>query len=220
MIENISTIVCPMPLNAGSVNCYLIATSGGFILVDSGLPSSQERIDRELERQGCRQGDLRLIVITHGDFDHIGCAAHIRGCFGSKIAMHPDDAGMAERADMFWNRGGGNAVVRWLAPRLFGFTQAHRFSPDILAQDGFDLSPFGLEGCLLSLPGHSQGSIGLLTAAGDLFCGDLWMNDKDRLTPGYGDPAAFEPSFQRVKTLLVRMIFPGHGRPFTLARVA
>ena len=219
MGEEIATIRAPMPFRLGNVNCYLLRAEAGFVLVDTGAPSGRAFLEQELERLGCRPGDLRLIVLTHGDFDHTGGAAHLRQKYGAPVAMHPADAGMAEQADMFSNRGGGNAL-RWKGiPAVFGFGKDRRFSPDILVEDGFDLTGYGLDARLLHLPGHSQGSIGLLTGAGDLLCGDLLMNEKGKPSLGYGDPPGFAASLARVKRLPLRMIYPGHGQPFTLAEM-
>jgi len=215
MGSRISAICIPMIFNLGSVNCYLIHTQDGFILVDTGLPAGRKQLEDQLGQAGCQPGSLRLILLTHGDFDHMGSAAYLRQKFGAKIAMHPDDWGMAERADMFWNRGKDNRLLRGLIPALFGFRKGDRFTPDLALQDGQDLSAYGWDARVVALPGHSKGSVGFLTREGDLICGDLWMNDKTDPYPGYGDPAAFIPSFDKVKSLDVRMIYPGHGKPFS-----
>jgi len=219
MTTEITAIGAPMPFHLGIVNCYLIRAEAGCFLVDAGAPASRAFLEKELDRLGVRPGSLRLIVLTHGDFDHTGSAAALRQKYGAQIAMHPDDAGMAEQADMFWNRGKSNPLVKALAPALFGFGRRNRFTPDILVEDGFDMAGYGLDARVLGLPGHSKGSVGLLTASGDLFCGDLLMNDQGRPTPGYGDPAGFAPSIARVKSLPVRTIYPGHGKPFGLAEI-
>lgn len=214
MAADITAIRAPMPLGLGVVNCYLLRASAGFVLVDTGAPSARAFLEKELDRLGVTPGDLRLVVLTHGDFDHTGGAAYLRRKYGAPIAMHPADVGMAEQADMFWNRGGGSALLKKAIPAVFGFGRQCRFSPDLLVEDGFDLGGYGLDARLLHLPGHSQGSIGLLTAVGDLLCGDLLMNEKGKLTLGFGDPAGFGPSIARVKSLPLRMIYPGHGQPF------
>ena len=92
--------------------------------------------------------------------------------------MHRDDAGMAERGDMFVNRKKPNVLIRAPRPYLLGVWASERFTPDVLLDDGDDLSPYGLEGTVSCLPGHSKGSIGVLTAGGELFCGDLFDNTK------------------------------------------
>jgi glyoxylase-like metal-dependent hydrolase (beta-lactamase superfamily II) len=221
MIDQIQTIRLPMFWNIASVNCYLIKTSHGFILIDAGMPSSRKVIMQALESAGCRPGGLRLIVITHGDFDHTGSAATLRAEYGAQIAMHPGDAGMADHADMFWNRERGRGSRLWgaIVPILFGFTQKNQFAPDLLLQEGDDLAPYGLPACVLSLPGHSSGSIGILTSAGDLFCGDLLMNDKANPYPGFGNPAGFTKSIRRLKGMPIRLVYPGHGPAFSMEQL-
>ena len=49
-----------------------------------------------------------------------------------------------------------------------------RFNPDLEIDEGFDLSRHWLDGRILHIPGHLKGSIGVLTAKGDLFCGDIY----------------------------------------------
>ena len=44
--------------------------------------------------------------------------------------MHRDDAGMAERGDMFVNRKRPNLLVRSLVPLFTGFDPAERFTPN------------------------------------------------------------------------------------------
>jgi len=87
-----------------SVNCYLIKTDCGFILIDTGISKNRSDIEKELQNAGCEPGDLKLIVITHGDSDHTGNCAHLRGKYGPRIAMHQGDLGMVQRGDMLWNR--------------------------------------------------------------------------------------------------------------------
>jgi len=220
MTPKITTIPLQLPFRLGSVNCYLIETASAFILVDTGSSNQRAHLLKELERCGCQPGNLRLLVITHGDFDHTGNAAFLRGRFGASIAMHAGDSGMAERGDMFWNRKKGNALIRFLAPRLFGFTQADRFQPDLLIDEGFDLSEYGLDAKILSIPGHSRGSIGLLvTSSGpspdlqtDLFCGDLLENtSRPALNTIMDDPDSALASVERLNGSGIKTVYPGHG---------
>jgi hydroxyacylglutathione hydrolase len=215
MPHQIYPIVLQLPLHMGSVNCYLLQSDSGYLLIDSGLPGSRKALLGALERLGCAPGQLKLIIITHGDFDHTGTAAYLREAYGIKIAMHRDDIGMAEQGDMFSNRQPRNAILRKLAPALIGFGKAQRFTPDVLLEDGDDLSAYGFAARVLSIPGHSKGSVGILTAAGDLFCGDLLANvDKPSLGDIIDDRPAAEASLQRLRSLDVSTVYPGHGKPF------
>jgi hydroxyacylglutathione hydrolase len=94
MTQQITPICLPLPLNMSHVNAYLVRTDHGFYLVDSGMTNARRQIEQALEHLCCRPGDLKLILITHGDFDHTGNAAYLRAKFGAKIAMHQGDSGM------------------------------------------------------------------------------------------------------------------------------
>ena len=84
-----------------TVNCYLLETPSGFILIDTGLPKRRVDLVRELETAGCNPGDLKLIIITHGHLDHNGNTAYLRKKNEAKVAMHCIDSAMAESGDMF-----------------------------------------------------------------------------------------------------------------------
>ncbi len=217
MAQSMSMITLPLPLGMGSVNCYLLPAGDGYILIDTGASHVRHMLRRELGKLGCQPGALHLIILTHGDFDHTGNAAYFRAAFRSKIAMHADDARMAEAGDMFVNRHKPNAVLRALIPRLFGFGRAERFTPDILLEDGSTLSTYGLQAQVFSIPGHSRGSLGILTAAGDLICGDLMENTKK---PALGslmdDRDAALHSAAKLRSLAIRTVYPGHGKPFSM----
>jgi glyoxylase-like metal-dependent hydrolase (beta-lactamase superfamily II) len=201
----------------GSVNCCLIQAGGGYILVDTGAPNARARLRRKLENLGCLPGRLALILVTHGDFDHMGNAAHVRRAYGSRIGMHPDDVRMAETGDMFANRSRSNTLLRMLAPKLIGFGREERFTPDVLLADASPLAEYGLDARVISLPGHSKGSIGILTADGDFLCGDLLENTQQpRLNSIVDDQQASLASLARVRGLEITRIYPGHGEPFTI----
>ena len=134
MVQALKIISLRMPLNLGGVNCYLVDTGNGFVLIDTGGSNARRELEAALEEAGCRPGDLKLIVITHGDFDHTGNAAYLRRKYGGKIAMHPEDAGMAERGDMFWNRKKGSRLFRLFAALLFRFGPENRFTADVLVK--------------------------------------------------------------------------------------
>ena len=145
MSEEVGVITLPMPMRLGSVNCYLLRGGGGFVLVDTGPSSARAQFGRELGRLGCAAGSLRLIALTHGDFDHTGNAVYARDAYGGVLAMHTDDAGMAELGDMFVNRKPPHPVLRALLPMLTGFGASERFIPDVLLSAGDSLAAYGLD---------------------------------------------------------------------------
>lgn len=212
----ISTITTPFIFSI-SVNCYLVKTSETTILIDTGRGGKRATIENALESAGCRRGDLGLIILTHGDFDHSGNAAYLRDKFETKIAMHFDDLGMVELGDMTWNRKKQNLVVGALFSLLIRLGESDRFTADIFLKEGDDLSDYGFEATVIELPGHSKGSIGLLSPGGDLFCGDLLGNQKrPELWSIIDDPVAAAASLDKLKGLDIETVYPGHGKPFAM----
>jgi hydroxyacylglutathione hydrolase len=221
MAQDVTTI------GLSGVNCYLLRAGEGFVLIDTGLATKRETLERALTRAGCTTGKLRLIVLTHGDVDHAGNAAYLRTKYAAPIAMHPGDKGMVERADASWNRkakpdfvtvtGRFIMVAGTLMERLRRSDSFEVFEPDLLVEDGFDLSEYGLDAHVLHLPGHSKGSIGVLTADGALFCGDLLYHWRRLSTPIVYDLADQTDSLDRLRDARVATIYPGHGRPLRLA---
>jgi glyoxylase-like metal-dependent hydrolase (beta-lactamase superfamily II) len=228
MLQEIITIPLSLPFRLGSVSCYLIKTETSYLLIDTGSSNQRAQLENEIVRAECQPGQLALIVITHGDFDHIGNAAYLRNRFQTKIAMHADDAGMAEHGDMFWNREKGNRLIRWMAPILFRLGSADRYRPDVTIEDGDDLSEYGFDAKIVGLPGHSSGSVGILLpgsapAGGSgqaLFCGDLLDNTGGPALNSIMDNVeAAQASLKKLSRFEINTIYPGHGTPFPMERV-
>ncbi|MEB3179411.1 MAG: MBL fold metallo-hydrolase [Nostocaceae cyanobacterium] len=216
MNSAITTITTPFAFNI-SVNCYLVRTNEGYILIDTVMPNQRRAIAQELESAGCQPGTLKLIILTHGDIDHCGNAAYLRQKFATTIAMHYDDSGMVERGDMFWNRNNPHNLIRILFGLFFGLRKSDRFKPDLYVEDGYRLSDYGFDAKVVHIPGHSKGSIGILTAAGELFCGDLLGNvSQPGLWSIIDDLAAANASVEKLKSLKINIIYPGHGKPFLM----
>jgi glyoxylase-like metal-dependent hydrolase (beta-lactamase superfamily II) len=209
-------------INLGGVNCYLLVAGEGFILIDTGYAGKRKELESILESAGCVPGKLKLILLTHGDSDHADNCVYLQRKYGCKIAMHSLDAGMVERADMGWNRK-AKADRYSLIFRLIGFAakafsggdKFDKFEPDVLIDERFDLSTYGLKARILHIPGHSKGSIGLLTEGGELFCGDFAYN-----IPGFqfiDDLTDHSKSMEKLKQLRIETIYPGHGKAFPMS---
>ncbi|MHC1772023.1 MAG: MBL fold metallo-hydrolase [Flexilinea sp.] len=75
------------------VPCYLVKTSSGFFLIDTGDSSDCANLEKALGQAGVTPENLKLVLLTHGDFDHTGNAAFLQQKYGAKIAMHAEDYG-------------------------------------------------------------------------------------------------------------------------------
>ena len=66
------------PIRLVNVSAFLIHRPGKAILVDCGNRGSEDKILETLEKLGLGYGDLKLLVLTHGHFDHAGAAAKLK----------------------------------------------------------------------------------------------------------------------------------------------
>jgi glyoxylase-like metal-dependent hydrolase (beta-lactamase superfamily II) len=200
------------------VNIYLLKTKRRCFLIDTGIAKRRTQLEKKLQEAGCQPGDLELIMITHGHLDHVGNAGYLRDKYGAKIAMHRGDYSMVERGDMFVDTRGGVMIrlVRFLM-NILRLNSYEKFAPDMYLEENQDLSTHGLAATIIHVPGHSKGSIGILTADGDLFCGDLLVNtDKPAVNTLIDDSAEMNASVERLRILEIRTVYPGHGKPFQI----
>jgi hydroxyacylglutathione hydrolase len=212
-------------ISLGGVNCYLVKTGdGGYVLIDTGFRMRRSSLESELEKAGCKPGNLRLILITHGDFDHTGNAAYLRKKYAAKIAMHRSESEAVERGNMIFSRE-NRPFLSKIILSLFRLGKSDRFTPDVYIDDGDDLSAYGFDAKVLHIPGHSKGSIGILTASGVpsesseqvLFCGDLLANtNKPALGSIIDVRSTADASLEKLKGLEIKTVYPGHGKPFLM----
>jgi hydroxyacylglutathione hydrolase len=208
------------PINLGGLmgfgaNCYLVKTgAGGYVLIDTGYSTKRAEVEQGLEQAGCQPGNLKLIILTHGHGDHTGNCVYLREKYGAPIAIHRGDSEMVESGI---KAGLIDRIMLDILSFVFRMGKPARFRPDLYVEDGQDLSAYGFDAKVVHLPGHSKGSIGILTAGGDLFCGDLITNkDKPVKHSIVDDPAEFNASLARLKTLPAKTVYPGHGKPFAM----
>jgi len=118
---DVMTICLSMPFHVNSVNCFLLRTGRGWILIDTACSNKRADLEAQVRSAGCKAGELSLILLTHGDFDH--CA--MPGTFVMRSPRRsPCTAttwGWWTRGDMFWNRGKGSALIKVAAPLFLGF---------------------------------------------------------------------------------------------------
>ena len=205
------------------VNAYLLKAKEGFVLIDTGLPYQWEMLEKELISAGCLPDKLKLVVITHGDWDHTGNVTNLREKYNVKCAMNAGDVPQVENGVM---------LKRSVRPLMYKIFFAFRmlklklnkdkmnipkFKPDIILTDGQSLEEYGLTAKTIHIPGHTPGSMGVLTAEGDLFSGDMFVNRKKPDSAQIiENRTQLKDSLERMKKMNIKTVYPGHGRPFEM----
>jgi len=196
-VERLSRVVGPVATN---VHILADARTREAIAIDTAIPSLAW-ISDELAARGWK---LKLIVSTHGHWDHIGDNAAVAEHTGADIAVHPLD------------RRRLTAPTALFAP----FEIAPSVPAVELAEGG--LIRFGdIRLRILHTPGHTEGSVCLLAEdEGLLFSGDtLFAGAWGRVDLPGGDPDQMVASLARLTGLEDHTgVFPGHGPATTIGR--
>jgi metallo-beta-lactamase class B len=75
---------------------YLITTPAGHILINPGVHDSTAAIRSNIEKLGFKLSDVKLLLATHGHWDHVGAMAEMKRLTGARMLMQEADADMLE----------------------------------------------------------------------------------------------------------------------------
>jgi glyoxylase-like metal-dependent hydrolase (beta-lactamase superfamily II) len=210
-------------IGSDTVNSYLVVDESGVTIIDAGLPRYWTLLTRELERLDVTLDDVRALILTHGDTDHIGFAGRLYRETGIPAYLHPADDDRARlevrKPNSGWGpvKAGALAGFLWYSARQGGLhiRPAAELRP---VQDGQVLDVPGTPR-IIHMPGHTPGSIAVHVPAVDaLFAGDS-MTTRNVLTGATGpgpapftlDPRQSSASLGRLDTVDATWVLPGHG---------
>lgn len=164
----------------------------GPTLVDTGVPGQAEAIAALLAEHGLALRDLRRIVLTHQDYDHIGSLAELAQLSGGQVLAGAEEADAID----------GTVLPRFARPEVLAQRPelreaAAQYCPtpvDIRLTDGERLDLAGGVRVIFT-PGHTPGHIALfLERSRTLIAGDALRADAGRLL---GPNPAFTPDADR-----------------------
>jgi glyoxylase-like metal-dependent hydrolase (beta-lactamase superfamily II) len=67
---------------------YVIKGLDGLTIIDTSLPNSLPKIERELGQIGHKLNEVKRILITHAHHDHIGSLAALKEATGAQVYAH------------------------------------------------------------------------------------------------------------------------------------
>lgn len=206
-------------------SAYVIETSDGLILIDSGLEPDAEPVKVQMRKLGLDWRRIRAILLTHAHGDHTGGAATLRQQTGARVYAGAGDAGVL--------RDGGPREAFFSTFAMPGHAP-HPTPVDVELRGGERIVVGDVSVEAIAAPGHTPGSICYLAERRDLrafFAGDVIMmlrgDEPPRdemgkplgtysayLAPSYrGDARATLQSLQALRRMPVPdLILPGHPR--------
>ncbi|GAA2781373.1 MBL fold metallo-hydrolase [Kitasatospora sp. CM 4170] len=220
------TKVVPIPvMGRHTINAYLLLGRRP-VIVDAGTPGSGRRIHEQITAHGVDPADVSLIVITHGHIDHFGSAAELHRLTGAPVAGHIADLGPYRSGRVREPYLPTGPMGRFMDRNKKLHARAEPFEPAVLIRGETSLEDFGLAARIMPTPGHTAGSVSVLTDDGDLVAGDLIANSFMGLIPGrpanppfHDDPRQNLASLRRMLALDPTALHVGHGTPLDPDRV-
>jgi glyoxylase-like metal-dependent hydrolase (beta-lactamase superfamily II) len=208
------------------VNCYLVEEHGKLTLIDAGVSGQWSDLVAELNEMGRGISDIRGVVLTHGDTDHVGFAERLRKAHGIPVYVHEADAALTRgetKKSVPWGPTKVGPLLRffWYAGRRGGL----RTTPIAEVSTFADGDMLDLPGRprIIHIPGHTPGSVAIHVPSVDaLFVGDA-LTTGHVLTGATGpqpapftmDPSAAFESLARLEATAATWVLPGHGAPWS-----
>ena len=209
------------------VNSYLIEDAGQITVVDAGLPGLWNDLVDEVAAIGRSLDDIKALILTHGDVDHVGFAERLR-----REQDVPVFVGAADAAEA---RG---EVPKPNAPRdpirvgplvgfmVYGLTHGGlRRTPlkEVTPIDGATTLDVPGAPVVIPVPGHTPGSVAYHVPMVDaIFMGDAMTTRSvvsgvvgPALGPFTVDPHRALGSLDALEGLAASRVLPGHGDAWT-----
>ena len=210
------TLVKIKTIHFANVKGYLLYNNSAAILVDTGHKRTTQNLISSLEEINKQPGDLDLIILTHTHFDHEGGAATIKQLTGAPLAVHREEAEFLKKGRTPFPKG-----TRWKGKVIVFmgniFTRKTANYPpveaDILIDDEYDLSDYGIPGKVVHTPGHTSGSVSVLLETGEALVGDniLGLSFKTHYPPFANDRTGVLKSWQLYIERGMKTLLPAHG---------
>lgn len=209
-------------IRLGTCNSYLIEGQDGYLLIDAGNSNKEEKFIRLLKKIGISPASIKLIVVTHVHFDHVGSLNEIKKLCNCPVAVHERETALLKSGKVVIPPG-TNPVgksLSWLGNKLpRGLFKFSPVDPEIIISREFLLDDYGFSGRIIPTPGHTEGSISVLFYDGLAFVGDLTINylpfNLGPVFPPFaGNTKELLVSWKKILNEGVKFILPGHGTGF------
>ncbi len=197
-------------------NPYVLVDPDGLTVIDAGLPRSERKILAYVASLGKSARDVKRILLTHSDLDHIGSLSSLHKLTGARTyASQVEADAIAAGRPSRQIKPTGFSARRLMFALLRPFMKAPRFQVDEILKAGQVLPVLG--GLLVvDTSGHTPGHLSFFApASGVLFCGDSMVADDKGLhgsRPGLTwDDAKARLAERNQSALGARIVCPGHG---------
>jgi glyoxylase-like metal-dependent hydrolase (beta-lactamase superfamily II) len=221
------------------VHFFLLEQDGEVTLIDAGLSGYRDTLEPALAEMGRSIDDVKAIVLTHADPDHVGFAGELQRTHGIPVYVHRADSERTRDGKTKQTEGSPLDLLKMLKHAYCrralrhmisnGGAKQSKVSEVVTFDDGDELEVPGRPRAIHT-PGHTEGHCVLYASSQDaLFVGDA-LNNVDiasgqsgaQVAPHIANTStsqAYE-SLSKIEELQARTIYFGHGDPSTLGTSA
>ena len=208
-------------VGASDAAAFLLTGPKGHVLIDGGYPGTAPMIVDSIAKLGFRITDVKLLLNSHGHFDHAGGLAALKGASGARLWVSEGDADSVESGGA---RDESLGPLRYLAVTGLIRYPAARVDRRLKDRTTIRLGPIELTGHLTA--GHTRGcttwAIPLRDRGRDLLAvylceAGLALNPFVSLVEPQRYPGVrgdYERSFVRLKSLPADIYLAPHARRF------
>lgn len=183
-------------------HCYLIPAEDGFIMIDTGWPDTFSQLLQMLNQNNIPVNEINYLIITHFHPGHAGLTQNLKD-LGTKLILHENQISYFGKLNNFFKKN----------PKANFKDIMSNDNTVVTDTDSRDfLKTIGIDGELVSTPGHSDDSVSLIIDNDCAFVGDL---------PTYSiledyDDTLIEDSWNLILQYHIKKVYPGHGEVYEI----
>lgn len=207
----------------GYSNSVILKNGNFIVIVDTGVSGYIHKFGQMFKTLNILPTQTGIIVLTHTHYDHTGNLPGLTELTGAKVLVHRFENENLKTGFIPIPRGNGpystliSRLGRTIVPK---FASPKPFKAHLINENEFDLSPFGIDGKVISTPGHTVGSQSVILGK-KLISGDTFINLKNGIMfPHFADdPVTLLKTWENLFSLGIEKVYPGHGVPFAIEKV-
>ena len=189
-------------LSYKSTNCYLIPVGDGWLMIDAGWPDTFSQLLQLLNQNNVSVNEINYLIVTHFHPDHAGLTQNLKD-LGTNLILHEYQVPYLNKLNLFFKKNSKANFKDIVAGNNMVLTNGDSRS---------FLSSIGIDGELISTPGHSDDSVSLVIDECCAFTGDLPALS---LIEAYDD-SVIDDSWEMIQSYHVNTIYPGHGAAYQI----
>jgi len=214
-----------MTITYNSTNYFLLPCKGGYLLIDAGWNGKLDRFKKELNSFNIGLKQIKYIFLTHHHHDHSALVQDLKDLTNAKLIVHKEQVDFLTKGETDYKQIKQFNWLLWLLDRILRPFIKYNYKPikieqtDFIIDSEFDdltLRGIGVNGKIVTTPGHSKDSISILLDSGDAYVGDLAMNimgliSKAPLPIEAENYQQVNDSMKKLISLGAKDIYPSHG---------